>query len=70
MRLHQSTTPAGVIGAYLSRGRHCPGCGEHVIAPEMSEFIDGGEIRHHWLCESCARVFCTAVETRAFAPAE
>lgn len=70
MRLHQETDRVGAFGRYVPRGRRCPGCSEHVIAPELSEFVDGGEIRHHWLCESCARVFSTAVETKAFFRAE
>jgi hypothetical protein len=31
----------------------CPHCGDPMIAPEMSEFVVGGEIRHHWQCDSC-----------------
>jgi hypothetical protein len=49
---------------------YCPLCHEGAVAPELSEFVNSGEIRHHWLCESCAQVFSTAVQTKAFAPAE
>ncbi len=25
----------------------CPQCGDYMIAPMVSEFVEGGEIRHH-----------------------
>lgn len=31
----------------------CPHCGNCMVAPASSEFVEGGEIRHHWDCESC-----------------
>jgi uncharacterized protein with PIN domain len=48
----------------------CPLCHERVVAPEMSEFVDSGQIRHHWACDSCGSVFSTAVETKALVGAE
>ncbi len=31
----------------------CPACGDSMVAPVSSEFVEGGEIRHHWQCEAC-----------------
>ncbi len=31
----------------------CPHCGDWMVAPIVSEFVDDGEIRHHWECDSC-----------------
>lgn len=31
----------------------CPHCGDWMIAPISSEFVAGGEIRHHWDCDAC-----------------
>lgn len=39
----------------------CPACGESVVAAQASEFIDTGEIRHHWLCDDCGQAFSTTV---------
>lgn len=33
----------------------CPHCGDWMVAPVSSEFVEGGEIRHHWECEACGR---------------
>jgi hypothetical protein len=32
-----------------------------MIASVLSEFVDGEEIRHHWLCDACAYAFSTEV---------
>jgi hypothetical protein len=48
----------------------CPLCHERVVAPDMSEFVDSGQIRHHWACDSCGSVFSTAIETKALVGAE
>lgn len=39
---------------------HCPACDDLMVAPECSEFVDRGEIRHRWRCESCGQVFETS----------
>jgi hypothetical protein len=70
MQFGQCVDGVSASGAQLTRGRRCPGCGEHVIAPELSQLVDGGEIRHHWLCENCARVFSEAIETGALLHSE
>jgi uncharacterized protein with PIN domain len=49
--LHPRVAPPG----------RCPHCGEAVIAPLASEFVDSGEIRHHWACDDCGQVFSTTL---------
>jgi transposase-like protein len=46
----------------------CPHCGDPMIAPEMSEFVVGGEIRHHWQCDNCGRSSSTAFSTASKKP--
>jgi hypothetical protein len=46
---------------FLSTMPRCPACGEGVVAARASEFIDTGEIRHHWVCDECAQAFVTTV---------
>jgi RNase P subunit RPR2 len=40
----------------------CPECGERLLAPEASEFLAEGRIRHSWTCEACGASFRTAVK--------
>lgn len=47
------TKPAGIRS--FAASMRCPHCGDPMIAPEMSEFVVGGEIRHHWQCDNCGR---------------
>ncbi|HEX5507309.1 MAG TPA: hypothetical protein VFX37_02280 [Pseudolabrys sp.] len=39
----------------------CPYCGDTLVAPIASEFVEGGEIRHHWACETCSSHSLTSV---------
>ncbi len=39
----------------------CPHCGDWMVAPLVSEFVEGGEIRHHWACEACAQASTTSI---------
>jgi hypothetical protein len=39
----------------------CPHCGDWMVAPVVSEFIEGGEIRHHWECDACGECSTTAI---------
>ncbi|HEU4661373.1 MAG TPA: hypothetical protein VFS63_11985 [Pseudolabrys sp.] len=43
----------------------CPHCGDWLVAPVASEFVEGGEIRHHWTCESCSHHSLTSVSVVA-----
>ena len=51
MQLQSETRLTG-IRSFASPIR-CPHCGDLMVAPVMSEFVEGGEIRHHWECEAC-----------------
>jgi len=33
--------------------QRCPHCGDRMVAPVSSEFVEGVEIRHYWECDSC-----------------
>jgi len=39
----------------------CPSCGDEMVAPVSSEFVEGGEIRHHWECEACGEPYSTSI---------
>lgn len=39
----------------------CRYCGDWLVAPEASEFVEGGEIRHHWTCDACGSDSVTLV---------
>jgi hypothetical protein len=32
-----------------------------MVAPVSSEFIDAGEIRHHWECDACGEASITSI---------
>ena len=39
----------------------CPHCGDCMVAPLVSEFVEGDEIRHHWACEACGQTSTTSI---------
>jgi hypothetical protein len=39
----------------------CPHCGDVMVAPYLSEFVEDSEIRHHWECDACGRPSCTSI---------
>jgi len=39
----------------------CPLCADVMVAPFMSEFVEGGEIRHHWACDACGQYSSTSI---------
>jgi hypothetical protein len=39
----------------------CPHCGDWMVAPLVSEFVIGGEIRHHWECDGCGEISTTMI---------
>jgi len=61
MRLHQMHECTPAFSACLADSVCCPHCRERMVAPELTEFVDSGEIRHHWLCDACGSEFCTAL---------
>ena len=36
-------------------------CHDLMVAPVSSEFVEGGEIRHHWECDSCGELSSTSI---------
>lgn len=39
----------------------CTLCDEWLVAPLLTEFVEGDEIRHHWVCDGCGDTSCTIV---------
>jgi transcription elongation factor Elf1 len=37
----------------LAPPARCPHCGERMVAPLLSEFVNKGTVRHHWACDDC-----------------
>jgi hypothetical protein len=33
----------------------------HIDTAIMSEFVEDGEIRHHWKCDACGQPFRTSI---------
>ena len=60
MQLHIDTVKLSHLRAFGAPAR-CPHCGEQMLAPFMSEFVEGGEIRHHWECEACGEACRTSI---------
>lgn len=54
-------TPASCVFAAPT---HCPHCGDWLVAPVNSEFVDASEIRHHWECECCGKSSTTSIPLR------
>ena len=61
----QNATPAVMAFARYFNRPLCPQCATEQLVPERSEFIGEGNVRHAWLCESCAYVFLTTIEFAA-----
>ncbi|HEV2624889.1 MAG TPA: hypothetical protein VGV62_07185 [Xanthobacteraceae bacterium] len=40
---------------------HCPQCGEWLLAPDWSEYLNERCVRHTWSCQDCGYQFETAV---------
>ena len=52
MQLYCQQPRISAIRAFAAPTR-CPNCGDWMVAPLSSEFVEGDEIRHHWECDSC-----------------
>ena len=39
----------------------CAACGDRLIAPMASAFVEGGEIRHVWECDSCGATSTSSI---------
>jgi uncharacterized protein with PIN domain len=60
MQLETQTAKLAGIRAFAAPLR-CPHCNDWMVAPTCSEFVEGGEIRHHWDCEACGEPTSTAL---------
>lgn len=61
MQLDCTSTNLSAMSALAFTAR-CPHCGDSMVAPVTSEFVEHGEIRHHWECDACGKRSCTSVE--------
>lgn len=39
----------------------CAACGDRLIAPTASAFVESGEIRHFWECEACGATSSSSI---------
>ena len=61
MQFAFETARLAAIRAFAAPAR-CPHCDDWMVAPVSSEFVEGGEIRHVWECESCGETSCTTIQ--------
>lgn len=59
-QLHSHRAKLSAIRAFSAPMR-CPHCGDWMVAPVSSEFVEGGEIRHHWECEVCGEFSSSSI---------
>jgi hypothetical protein len=64
MQLHCNPAALSSFRSFAAPA-HCPHCGDLMVAPIVSEFVEGGEIRHHWECEACGERSHTSLEFSA-----
>jgi hypothetical protein len=62
MQLHNEKSEISGFSRCFVSPICCSYCGDRLIAPEVSEFVDSGEIRHHWTCGACGRVSHTSLK--------
>jgi uncharacterized protein with PIN domain len=61
MQVHEYHGRLSAIRTFANPMR-CPHCDDLMVAPVSSEFVEGGEIRHHWECDACGEPSSTSVE--------
>ncbi len=61
MTLHAAAPSVLLVSPHMQQP-DCPECGNRLLAPEASEFLADGRIRHSWICEACGASFRTAVK--------
>lgn len=61
MQLQCNQAPLSSLRTFAAQ-LHCPTCGDLMVAPFMSEFVEGGEIRHHWVCDACGECSSTCID--------
>ncbi len=40
----------------------CPQCAEILLAPDVSEYLGDGRVRHSWSCDECGHEFTASIE--------
>jgi hypothetical protein len=60
MQVHCNPANVSALRTF-ARPQRCSLCGDRMVAPFMTEFVEGGEIRHHWLCEDCGESSTTTI---------
>jgi uncharacterized protein (DUF983 family) len=45
----------------VAKKNQCPQCGEGLLAPDWSEYLNDRRVRHTWSCEACGYAFETDV---------
>jgi uncharacterized protein (DUF983 family) len=45
----------------VANKNQCPQCGEGLLAPDWSEYLNERRVRHTWSCEACGYAFETDV---------
>jgi hypothetical protein len=60
MQVHCDAAKLTSMRAFAAPVR-CPLCRDWMVAPLVSEFVEGGEIRHHWACESCGEASTSVI---------
>ncbi|MBV9262192.1 MAG: hypothetical protein JO205_12550 [Pseudolabrys sp.] len=53
MQLITEHSGPSVLSRIFASRQQCPQCGDRLIAPEVTEFIEGGTIQHYWVCDRC-----------------
>ena len=60
MQPHYNRADLGAICAFTAHVR-CRHCGDWMVAPVSSEFVEDVEIRHYWECDSCGEAFSISI---------
>ena len=58
--LHCNAAKLATTRPFSSPAR-CASCGDRMVAPVASEFVEDGEIRHHWECDACGEISTTSI---------
>jgi uncharacterized protein with PIN domain len=62
MRLSTERSQFSAVSRYFASRQRCPHCSDRLIAPEVTEFIEGGTIQHYWFCDACRQESRTFVK--------
>ena len=67
MSLHLNAIGSSVPVRRVRRERgfgmmSCPQCAEILLAPDVSEYLGDGRVRHSWSCDGCGHEFKASIE--------